>query len=231
MSGFSEQTILITGASGGLGAAVVRAFLSTGATVVGVSMRWAAKAEPDPRLLALDADLSNFEGARQAVTAALEETGRVDALVHLVGGFSGGKPAAETSEDDWERMMSLNLRTACHTIRAALPHMLKARRGRILAIGSRTGLEPGAGTSAYNASKAALHALIRSVAAEVKDMGVTANAVVPSVIDTPANRAAMPKADPSLWVRPEAIASLLVWLASEEAGDVNGALIPIYGRA
>jgi NAD(P)-dependent dehydrogenase (short-subunit alcohol dehydrogenase family) len=115
--------------------------------------------------------------------------------------------------------------------RAVLPRMLAAKRGRILAVGSRAGVEPMPNFAAYSVSKAALIALVRTVAQEVKDTDITANIVLPSTIDTPANRAAMPKADPTKWVSPESIADLLVWLASDKAANVNGAVIPIYGKA
>lgn len=155
----------------------------------------------------------------------------LDALVHVLGGFEGGDPVARMEASVWDRMLQLNLNAAFHMFRAALPGMLDAGHGRILAVGSRTAVEPAAGLSAYGVSKAGLVALIRTIALEVKNQGVTANVVLPSVIDTPANRKAMPKADFAKWVRPESIAKLLVWLASEEAADVNGAVIPIYGKA
>jgi NAD(P)-dependent dehydrogenase (short-subunit alcohol dehydrogenase family) len=128
-------------------------------------------------------------------------------------------------------MLGLNLRSAYMIFRAVLPGMLKAGKGRIVAVGARAAIEPIANFAAYSVSKAALVALVKTVALEVKDSGITANAVLPSVIDTPANRAAMPAADASKWVTPESIASLLVWLASDVARDVNGAAIPIYGQA
>ena len=152
-------------------------------------------------------------------------------LLHLVGGFAGGQPVWETRDDTWQRMLDLNLNTAFYMVRAVLPHMVAAGRGRIVAVGSRTGVEPAANFGAYGVSKAALTALIRTIAAEVRQTGVTANLVLPSVIDTDANRAASPTADFSRWVRPESIAALLLWLASDAAADVNGAAIPIYGRA
>ena len=155
----------------------------------------------------------------------------VDTLLHLVGGFAGGQPVAETPDETWEKMLDLNLRSAYTIFRAVLPGMLKAGKGRIVAVGARAALDPMANFAAYSVSKAALVALVKTVALEVKDTGVTANVVLPSVIDTPANRAAMPSADASKWVTPESIAGLLVWLTSDAARDVNGAVIPIYGRA
>jgi NAD(P)-dependent dehydrogenase (short-subunit alcohol dehydrogenase family) len=155
----------------------------------------------------------------------------VDALVHLVGGFGGGQPVAETPDEIWDKMLDLNLRSAYSMFRAVLPGMVKAGKGRIVAVSSRAAEQPMANFAPYSVSKAALVTLVKTVALEVKNSGVTANVILPSVIDTPANRAAMPGADASKWVTPESIAGLLVWLTSEAARDVNGTVIPIYGRA
>ncbi|MGE5647251.1 MAG: SDR family oxidoreductase [Acidobacteriota bacterium] len=213
------MTVLITGSSGGLGTAVTRAFRESGATVAAISANEIA------------ADLTSPSEAARAVAEAKARFGPIDALVHLVGAFDGGKPVAETDDRVWTRMFDLNVNAAFYTMRAVLPAMLEARHGRIVAIGSRTAVEPAATLAAYGASKAALVALVRTIALEVRHSGITANVVLPSVIDTPANRAAAPTADPSKWVKPESIAALLVWLVSDAARDVNGAVIPIYGRA
>jgi NAD(P)-dependent dehydrogenase (short-subunit alcohol dehydrogenase family) len=127
-------------------------------------------------------------------------------------------------------MFEMNVDSAFHILRAVLPHMRKAGLGRIIAIGSRAAEAPGAGVGAYSASKAAMVSLVRTVAVENKDSGITANVILPGTIDTAANRTAMPKADASQWVQPSAIASLIVWLASDSASDVTGAAIPVYGR-
>lgn len=175
----------------------------------------------------VSADLTTSAGALDAA----REAGEVDVLVHLVGGFAAGGPVEKTTGEIWTRMLDLNLNSAFYMIRAVVPAMLQKRYGRIIAVSSRTGLDPAANLSAYGVSKAALNALIRTVALETKDSGITVNAVLPSVIDTPANRQAMPSADYARWVRPESIAATICWLASDEAADVNGALVPIYGRA
>ena len=231
MSEFSSRVVLITGATGGLGAAVTQVFLDAGATVAAVSRPSGRAGPADSRVLSIEADVTTTGGARSAVDAVLAKASRVDALIHLVGGFAGGRPVSETDDATWRQMMNLNLHSAFYMTRAVLPHMIEGRRGRIVAVGSRTGVEPAAGLAAYGVSKAGLIALVRTVAAEVKHSGITANVVLPSVIDTPANRASNPSADPSKWVKPDAIARLLLWLASDEAADVNGAVIPIYGRA
>ena len=226
-----DRVVLITGASGGLGTAVTRAFLDTGASVAAVSLPGLALPGTESRLLEISADLTVAAEASRVVEEVNRRFQRIDALVHLLGGFEGGTPVARTSDDVWTRMLDLNLNTAFYMLRAVLPLMLEAGYGRILAIGSRTAVEPAATLSAYGVSKAALVMLVRTVAAEVRRSGVTANAVLPSVIDTPRNRAADPGADFSKWVQPESIARLLVWLASDAAADVNGAVIPIYGKA
>ncbi len=226
MGEFTGRAVLITGASGGLGAAVTQAFLEAGAVVAAVS-RSASAGAAGPFEVA--ADLTRPDEAARAVQAVRARFGRLDVLLHLAGGFEGGAPVAQTADSVWNRMFNLNLNAAFYCARAVLPAMIEAGYGRIVAIGSKTALEPAATLAAYGASKAALVALVRTIALEVKRSGVTANVVLPSVIDTPANRAADPAADFSRWVKPESIARLLLWLASEEAADVNGAVIPIYG--
>ena len=221
------MAILITGANGGLGSAVVEAFLATDATVYGADLAWKHQPHSNARFHPIEANL--LEAAECDRVAKLAAP--VDSLLHLVGGFGGGQPVAETPDEIWDKMLGLNLRSAYTIFRAVLPGMLKAGKGRIVAVGARAAIEPIANFAAYSVSKAALVALVKTVALEVKDSGITANVVLPSVIDTPANRAAMPAADASKWVTPESIAGLLVWLVSDAARDVNGAAIPIYGRA
>ena len=218
--------ILITGAAGGLGGAVCRVFQEAGVAIVGVDRGW----KQTPSFPAVAADLTTREGA-DAMIAAAQKHGAIDGLVHLVGGFAGGKSIAESDDAVWESMLGLNLRVAVNTIRAVLPPLLAARRGRIVAIGSRAAVEPSPHFAAYAVSKAAVVALIKTLAAEVRDSNITANVVLPSTIDTPANRASMPKADFTKWVAPESIARLLLWLTSDAAADTSGAVIPIYGRA
>lgn len=206
---------------------MVEAFLGTGATVYGADLAWKHQPHSNPRFHPIEANL--LEAAECDRVAKLAAP--VDALLHLLGGFGGGQPVAETPDETWDKMLGLNLRSAYTIFRAVLPGMLKAGKGRIVAVGARAAIEPIANFAAYSVSKAALVALVKTVALEVKDSGITANVVLPSVIDTPANRAAMPAADASKWVTPEAIAGLLVWLASDAARDVNGSAVPIYGRA
>jgi NAD(P)-dependent dehydrogenase (short-subunit alcohol dehydrogenase family) len=230
MSEFSGQVVLVTGASGGLGAVVVEAFLAAGATVAGVA-RSIAPRDDGERFVAVAADLTTSAGARQAVDETLKKARGIDALVHAMGGFAGGQPVGSTDDATWDSMIGLNLRSAFLIARAVLPHMIQARYGRIVAVGSRTGVEPAATLSAYGVSKAGLNALVQTIALETREQGITANAVLPGIIDTPANRKAMPGADFSHWVTPERIAQQILWLCSEAASDTSGALIPIYGRS
>ena len=220
------MNVLITGANGGLGTAVSQEFLAAGAKVIGVAREWKQSA----RFTTISGDVTTEAGCESMVKQALEH-GPIDALVHLVGGFAGGSPLTETTDQTWDSMMNINLRAAFCCMRAALKPMQAAGRGRIVAIGTRMAVEPSPNFAAYAVSKAALVALVKTVAAEGQKFGVTANAVLPSTIDTPANRAAMPKADFSRWVAPQSIAKLLVFLASDAAADTSGAVIPIYGRA
>lgn len=220
----------MTGASGGLGESVTQAFLETGAQVAGVARSWRGKTFAG-KFTPVEADLTRASECQAAVDRVVNLAGGLDVLIHVAGGFAGGQPVQKTDDVTWDRMMGLNLNAAFYTFRAVLPHLLAKQRGRIVAIGSRAGLEHGANLSAYNVSKAGLHALVRTTAAEVRDSGITVNAILPSVIDTAANRAAMPSADFAHWVKPETIVSALLWLASDDAADVNGALLPIYGRA
>lgn len=221
---------LVTGANGGLGSQVTQALLEAGAKVVGLAPRIQQSDFDHPNFTALTAALDSLRAARQAVDGVISRFGRIDVLAHLVGGFAGGQTVADTDDATFQSMFDLNVNTAFHIIRAVLPHMRKAGVGKIIAIGSRAAENPGASVGAYSASKAALVSLMRTVALENKDGGITANVILPGTIDTPANRKAMPGADTVQWVQPASIASLIVWLAGDAAKDVTGAAIPVYGR-
>lgn len=220
---------MVTGGRGALGSAVVKRFRAAGATVAVVDRTGAREGAPSG-VVHVAADLATPAGAASAVTEALAIDGRIDILAHIAGGFAAAGAAHETEAAVWDRMISLNLTLAHNIVRAVLPGMIESGAGRIVAVGSRAGVEPAAGMSAYCASKAALHMLVRCAAEEVKATEITINAVLPSIIDTPANRAAMPGADSSKWVTPEAIADTIAWLCSGAAGSVNGALVPVYGK-
>ena len=225
-----NRIVVVTGAKGGLGSFVTEAFLAAGDTVAGISKSIAAGDFEHERFVAVPADLTGPDGANAAVDEIMRRFGRIDVLAHVMGGFAGGKPVHETDDATWRRMMDLNLNAAFHMFRAVAPHMRRAARGRIIAIGGRAAVEPGANIAAYSASKAALVALVASVAGENKDLGITVNVLLPGTMDTAANRAADPGADFSKWVPPGKVAALALWLASEEASAVTGAAIPVYGR-
>jgi NAD(P)-dependent dehydrogenase (short-subunit alcohol dehydrogenase family) len=220
-------SVLITGAKGGLGGYVTEAFLSAGARVTGVSRSIAERDFPHERFTACPAELTSLESAEALVEKVSASAGRIDVLVHLVGGYAGGRPLETSSSEELDRMVELNLRTAFWMIRAVLPRMRAQGGGRILAIGSKAGDEPAPQSALYAASKAALISLIRSAAAELAGSGVTANLVLPGTLDTPANRAASPAADPSKWTDPRQVAELLVFLAGPGAAQINGARIPV----
>jgi len=224
-----NKVAVVTGANGGLGTYVTQSLLNAGATVVGVSRKIQQSDFSSSAFTAQAAELSTADGAKNMVDSVLARFGRLDVLAHTVGGFAGGQAVAETDDATFQRMFDVNLNSTFYLLRAAIPAMRKTGNGRIIAIGSRAALEPGAGIGAYSASKAAMVSLIRTVALENKDAGLTANVILPGTIDTPANRKAMPKADVSKWVQPATIASLITWLADEAGKDVNGAVIPVYG--
>jgi len=226
----NKKIALITGASGGLGTHVTKALLDAGATVVGLSPNIKQSDFDHPNFTALPASLSSLDAAKKAVDTVIGRFGKIDILAHLVGGFAGGQTIADTDDATFQRMFDMNLNSAFHILRAVLPHMRRAGAGRIIAIGSRAAENPGPKVGAYSASKSALVSLIRTVALENKDSGLTANVILPGTIDTPANRKDMPGADVSQWVQPASIASLIVWLAGDAAKDVTGAVIPVYGR-
>jgi len=223
------KIMVITGAKGGLGTFVTQAFLDAGAQVAGVSRSIADSDFPHANFSAIAAELSSAERAREVIDTVLAKYGRIDGLVHLIGGFAGGQPVAESDDATFDRMIDMNLRSAFQLVRAVLPAMRSQGSGRILAIGSKAAVEPAPMAGLYGASKAALVSLIRTVARENSDKGIAANIVLPGTMDTPANRSAMPGTDFSRWVQPAQVASLLVHLATDEASQITGAVIPVYG--
>ena len=225
----TARTALVTGATGGLGTSVTKALLDAGFTVVGLAPKVHPHDFDHPHFTALPATLDSLTAAKQAVETILAHFGKIDVLAHLVGGFAGGQRVADTDDATFQRMLAMNLTSAFHILRAVLPPMRQAGSGRIIAIGSRAAENPGAMVGAYSASKAALVSLIRTVAIENKDVGITANVILPGTMDTPANRKAMAGADTSQWVQPASVASLIVWLAGDKGKDVTGAAIPVYG--
>ena len=232
----TDKVILITGATGGLGTPVTAILHAAGSRVVVSYGSAASLAKLEKHLQiksgslpAIQADVSKTASVEALVQEALRREGRIDALVNLVGGFAGGDPLIGTSEADWEKMQQLNLNAAFRLCKAVLPVMYRQKSGRLVMIAAQPGLRGTAGLSAYAASKAGLINLIQTVAAEGREHGVSANVLVPGIIDTPANRAAMPDADTSSWVKPEAMARVIAFLCSDAGGAVSGSALQLTG--
>jgi NAD(P)-dependent dehydrogenase (short-subunit alcohol dehydrogenase family) len=219
-----DKVVLITGASGALGQTVVPSFVSTGALVIAADRHPLSIQVEDCRHM--KADVTDEVDVRRLVDEVIRTAGRIDALINLVGGFAVGR-VVESDASLWHRMLTMNLTAAFLLSKAVLPHMMERRTGRIVHVAARAALEPFPGAAAYIVSKSGLVALIRALSLELAGSGVTVNGVLPATIDTPANRSNMPDADPAKWARPESIARTLIFLASKEASQINGALIPI----
>jgi NAD(P)-dependent dehydrogenase (short-subunit alcohol dehydrogenase family) len=225
---------IVTGGTGGLGAAVVRHLLDDGWRVV---VPWVVEAELErvsehPDLELVQADLFDVTTAAEVVRlGAAAESAPLRGLVNLVGGFAMGARVHETPIEEFERQFRLNLRPTYLMTQAAASVMLEHGGGSIVCVGTRAAVQPFKGAAGYISSKAAVIAFAQAVAVEYRDDGIRCNAILPSVIDTPANRASMPKADHERWVRPEAIAGVITHLLSDASGPVSGAAIPVYGRA
>ncbi|HSW14580.1 MAG TPA: SDR family NAD(P)-dependent oxidoreductase [Solimonas sp.] len=221
-----DRIVVITGALGVLGKAVVEAVVAEGARVIAVDRvagTAAQGAEVAPPL-----DLGNPQAVQAAFAAIAKQYGRIDALVNIAGGFRW-ETLADGSVDTWDQLYQINLRTAVNACHAALPHFAAAG-GRIVNIGAAGAVKAGAGMGAYAASKAGVARLTEALAEELKARDITVNALLPSIIDTPANRADMPDADFSRWVTPQALANVILFLLGDRAAAVTGALIPVTGR-
>jgi NAD(P)-dependent dehydrogenase (short-subunit alcohol dehydrogenase family) len=232
---FSGKVILVAGGTGGLGHAVSLAFVEEGATVI-VSYRdqeeFAAlkTAAGANRPVNGDAvDVTDEAAVGQFINQTVATYGRLDAVVNAVGGYAGGPKLWDVEMKVFDRMMALNLRSGLILSRAAIPAMLKARRGVFINVASKSAFEHAAGNAAYAASKAAAVAMIDSLAEELKGTGVRANSILPSIIDTEANRKAMPDAHFAKWPKAQDIAQVVLFLCSEAAKVIHGAAIPVYG--
>lgn len=222
----------ITGASGILGSAVAKAAAERGARVALID--FASHVEvlkdcgPDALMLG-GVDLTDALAAGAAIDAVADRFGGLDALINVAGGFRW-ETLENSLMEGWHRLFLMNVQTAANASRAAIPHLKRSAAGRIINIGANGALKASAGMGPYAASKAGVHALTESLAEELKADGVTVNAVLPSIIDTPTNRIDMPKADFASWVSPAELAAAILFLASEEASGVTGALLPVTGR-
>jgi NAD(P)-dependent dehydrogenase (short-subunit alcohol dehydrogenase family) len=238
MFNFSNKVVMITGATGNLGRAVVRAFQTAEAKLILVarSEDHLQQAFPDMAdspnyYLGNCADLTNPDDVAKAMKRAIDHFGEIDVLVNAAGGFRAGAPLHETSLETWEFMLNLNARSVFITSQQVIPHMLQQGRGKIINVAARAALSGGAKMSAYSVSKSAVVRLTESMAAELKEDGINVNCILPGTIDTPQNRKAMPNADHDRWVKPEALADVILFLASEAARAIHGAAVPVYGRS
>ncbi len=223
-------SVVITGGSGGLGTAVVRRFLADGWRVV-ATVR-GEPAELDPGAIAVQADVTDESDVAGAIAVAVaERAAPLRAVVNLVGGFASGGRVHETPVGEFEAQFRLNVRPAYLMTAAAVPHLLAAGGGAVVCISSRSAVKPFSGAAGYIASKVALLGLVDALAVEYRDDQIRVNAVLPSVIDTPANRAATPGADFTRWVSPAQIADVIAVLCSDAGAATSGAHIPVYGRA
>ncbi len=237
MFDFTNQVVLITGAAGNLGEAAVRAFYDAGASLALVDNRpdrlpqLFGSLDPARVLLVGGVDVTEETAVTHMTTAILNRYGRVDILCNIAGGFKMGTAVHETPLADWEFMLNLNARSIFLVSRAIIPHMLSQGSGKIISVAARAALEGKANMAAYTVSKSAVIRLTESMAAELKDKGITVNCILPGTIDTPQNRTAMPKASFDKWVAPEALADVILFLASDAARAVTGAAVPVYGRS
>ena len=230
---FEGRTALITGASGNLGRALAAAFRAGGATLVLVDRRRDRLAglygDEDARTVFAIADLTDAGNVADAVRAARDRVGRIDVVANIAGGFRMGDPVHRVAESDWTFLFEINARTMMNVAHAVVPSMIEAGYGKIVNVGAFGALKGGANMGPYAASKSAVIRLTESMSAELRDKGINVNCVLPTIIDTPENRSAMPDADPAHWVAPADLAAVIAFLASDAARAVHGAAVPVTG--
>ena len=230
---FRERTVVITGAAGNLGRAVAEAFAARGANLVLVDLKNEALQRVfgagDSRRLLAAANLLDQAQLDAMAMQAVERFGRIDVLANLAGGFRMGEPVHATTDTTWKFLLDINAGTLLHAVRAVVPRMLAQGGGRIVNVGAYAAQKGAAQMGAYIAAKSAVIRLTETLAAELRDKKINVNCVLPTIIDTPENRAAMPDADPGRWVAPADLASVIVFLASSEAKAIHGAALPVSG--
>ena len=230
---FTGRHVLITGAAGNLGRAVAQAFAAQGAALVLADLKHEALqstfGSESARRRFLGVDLLERDAVTAAVGGVLAHIARIDVLCHLAGGFRMGEAVHETSAATWDWLLDLNARTLLHAAGAVVPHMLAAGGGRIVTVGAYSARQGVAAMGAYTAAKASVIRLTEAMSAELREKNINVNCVLPTVIDTPQNRAAMPDADPARWVAPADLAQVIVFLASDAARAVHGVALPVTG--
>jgi NAD(P)-dependent dehydrogenase (short-subunit alcohol dehydrogenase family) len=221
-------TVVLTGASGNLGRAVASAFADTGANLALLDVK-PGSIQESPTQMFVQTDLLDAQSVQAAADRILQRFARIDVLCNLAGGFRMGSPVHETSAKDWDFLLNLNARTVLHTAKAMVPAMLKSGGGKIVNVAAYAAQKGAARMGAYVASKSAVIRLTETMAAELREHDINVNCVLPTIIDTPENRAAMPDADPRRWVAPHDLARVIVFLASDAARAIHGAAIPVTG--
>jgi NAD(P)-dependent dehydrogenase (short-subunit alcohol dehydrogenase family) len=217
---FTDRIVVVTGGAGNLGRALAKEFASREATVVLLDVKGKD---------VIETNLLDQASVDAAIAKTIERHGKIDVLCNIAGGFRMGPPVHATSDADWDFLFGLNARSVLHTARAVVPHMLKAGGGKIVNVGAFAAQKGAAQMGAYSASKSAVIRLTEAMAAELREKGINVNCVLPTIIDTPENRAAMPQADPRKWVAPQDLARAIVFLASEDARAIHGAALPVTG--
>jgi NAD(P)-dependent dehydrogenase (short-subunit alcohol dehydrogenase family) len=236
---FQDKIVLVTGGTGGLGREVTMAFLEAGATVMvtyRVAEEFAAVVSAAQKIgatppVGVSVDVTDAQAVEKCIAEIVAKHGHLDILVNTVGGYAGGTNLWEVDAKKYDQMLQLNLKAGFVLARAVVPQMIKQNRGWIVNVASKAAFDHAAGAALYAASKAAALALMDSLAADVKPYNINVNTVVPSIIDTAANRKAMPGADFAKWPKPEEIARVILFLCSEEARVIHGAAIPVYGKS
>ena len=230
---FSNKIVLVTGGTGALGRSITKAFLESNATVVSsyLNDRETGKIDNKSSIQLVKANVTNEEEIEKLVLSVLDKHGRIDILVNVVGAYLGGKTVVELEEKEWDLMMNVNLKSAFLISKHVTRQMISSKYGKIIHVSSRIGLHSEGYDSAYAASKSGLIRLVESLSKETKELNINVNCIMPSIIDTEANRKAMPNADFNKWVKPEELANIVLFLSSEEAKTITGVATPTFGVA
>jgi NAD(P)-dependent dehydrogenase (short-subunit alcohol dehydrogenase family) len=228
---FSNKIVLVTGGTGALGRSITKAFLESNATVISsyLNDRETGKTDNKSSIQLVKANVTNEEEIEKLVLSVLDKHGRIDILVNVVGAYLGGKTVVELEEKEWDLMMNVNLKSAFLISKHVTRQMISSKYGKIIHVSSRIGLHSEGYDSAYAASKSGLIRLVESLSKETKELNINVNCIMPSIIDTEANRKAMPNADFNKWVKPEELANVVLFLSSDEAKTITGAAIPTFG--